>query len=152
MEVCWNSHTKVVFDNKIGMSRIIGLGIRTVRSCLGTSSTCSKKQNLKKSKISIFGEFSKFLRFNWFWADFENKQAYMAVWAVLGRFQIVFSNFDYEYLLKYEEFWSMKWLFGKVWENSTSLIKFNFILSIFSNWEADQSQNVPFWASLSFRG
>ena len=32
-----------------------------------------KKQNLKKSKISILGEFLKFLRFNGLWADFENK-------------------------------------------------------------------------------
>ena len=134
------------------MWRISGLKIRTVRSCLKTLFTSTKKQNLKKSKISVFGEFLKFLQSYWFWADFENKWAYTAVWAVLGRFQIVFSNVQSEYLLKCKEFWSMNGLLGKVWKNSTSLIKFNFILSIFSNWEADQSQNVPFWASLSFRG
>ena len=114
--------------------------------------THKQKKNLKKSKISIFGEFSKFQRFNWFWADFENKWAYTAVWAVLGSFQIVFSNFDCEYLLKYEEFWSMKWLFGNLWKNSTILIKFKIMQSIFSKSKPDQSQNVSFRTSFSFKG
>ena len=95
------------------MWKIIGLKIQTVRSCLGTSSTCTKNK-LKKRKISIFGEISKFLRSNWFWADFENKWAYTAIWGWFQHALIVFSNFDREYLLKYEEFWSMNDLFGKV--------------------------------------
>ena len=124
MEVCWNWNTKAPFRQLKRHVKYSWIGNPNGEIMPWYLFYMLKKQNLKKSKISIFGEFSKFLRFNWFGADFENKWAYTAVWAVLGSFQIVFSNFDCEYLLKYEESWSMKWLFRKVCKNSTILKRF----------------------------
>ena len=78
---------RLVFDNKKGMWRIIGLGIRTVRSCLGTSSTCSKNKTWKKVKSQFLVNFQSFCdlidfgqilrinehipQFGQFWADFK---------------------------------------------------------------------------------
>ena len=75
-----------VFDNKKGMFRVIGLGIRTVRSCLGTSSTFTRNKTCKKVKSQFlvnsqsfcdlidFGQILRIkehiLQFGQFWADF----------------------------------------------------------------------------------
>ena len=111
-----------------------------------------QKQNLKKSKISIFGEFLKFMQFNWFWADFENKWAYTAVWALLDTFQIVFSNFDCDYLLKYKEFeaWNdFSERYGETLQHAKGLHNMR---AKYRKWEADQTPNDPIRALCNIRG
>src|SRR5665811_1611976 len=57
------------FDNKNSICKILGLKIRTVKTCSSASSTRTNVFFLKNIKISIFGGISKF-----------------HLWAVLGSF------------------------------------------------------------------
>jgi hypothetical protein len=50
------------FDNKKDIYKILGLKIQTVETCSSASSTRTNFFFVKKTKISIFGGISKFLR------------------------------------------------------------------------------------------